>query len=265
MLGMQISLPVKFYDLPGQAKQLGCDTFQVFIRNNRNCSMRSFTELDVNLFNTNLLQNGIYSYVIHANYANNFCIHPDNSQLKRYVAILEEDLHLLTMLAGTQYYVIHPGSNKNLTPEQGLFNMCNVMKYLAKKFPSVIICPEYMSGAGTQVISTPEQLQYCLDAFKDIPNIRICVDTCHVFASGYEPLDIIKQVEDKLGVVHLNGSTFSKGSKKDRHASFLNSLYPTESLLKVVSSVPSDVPVILETPNATMLDDFRFICKNFKD
>ena len=78
-------------------------------------------------------------------------------------------------------------------------------------------------------------------------------------------MDIIKQVEDKLGVVHLNGSTFSKGSKKDRHASFSNSLYPTESLLKVVSSVPGSVPVILETPNVTMLDDFRFICKNFKD
>jgi deoxyribonuclease-4 len=241
--------------------RLGADTFQIFIRNNRNMKQRQITPYEISCFNHNLLKSDLTSFVVHAAYAMNPCT-SDVYQRERLKKIISADLHLMNEMAGIKYYVLHPGSAKDLSTKEALDNLALVLHDIKQDIGSTHIALEFMSGAGTQMLSTPEQIIYIMSTCYDIPHLCICFDTCHVYAAGYnlwKTYDILKQY---IGVVHLNNSYSTYGSRRDRHEALDKGKIPLDDLLELATDFNKSTyrPIILETPGATIYSDFA-LCK----
>lgn len=99
----------------------------------------------------------------------------------------------------------------------------NVMKLLVYATPECPLLVETPAGQGSEVLTDADHLISFYNSFddKDKARMGICVDTCHVFAVGYSPLEYIKYVNSALpGVIrliHYNDSLNPRGSCVDRH------------------------------------------------
>lgn len=265
-LGIHQPLESPLGSVPLTTKDIGANTFQIFIRNNRNMSRRASIIPEIDLFNYNLLMNDISTYVVHAAYAMNPC--SDNTDMReRMYKTLAEDLKLMNRMAGVKYYVLHPGSSKDLDHYTALENLSKTMHDISYYIGDVHIALEFMAGAGTQELCTPEDIQYIMCKCYDVPNICICFDTCHVFGAGYDILECFDSIKEYCGVLHLNNSKAAKGTHVDRHAPILSGLIAVEDLVSVAQRFTDtfpDKPVILETPGTTLLQDFLFVKSQIK-
>ena len=255
MLGVHLSLPSYAGDIFRGAKSYSMDTFQVFMRNNRNLSMRKWSPYDIDYWNKQCFYSGITAYVVHAPYTMN----PgsaDTDKHARCVSIIKEDLLHLQKLAGRKYYVLHPGSANTCSVSEALLNLKSVLEEVEPYKGTTVIAIEMMAGQGTQLLCDFFQIKWCVD---NIPGIRFCYDTCHVFASGMHPFGVLQAFEDYIDVVHLNGSSAPQGSHVDRHSSLFKG-YLSSDDLRIICEYwvgrHTASPVILETPGETLLEDY---------
>ena len=124
---------------------------------------------------------------------------------------------------GFRGVVVHVGKSVKLGAAEALENMRwaveQVLPHASADCPLLLETP---AGQGTEMLTDLEQFVEFVSSFSD-RRFRICVDTCHVFATGYDPLDYIKYVHevdaDLLRLVHFNDSETACGACVDRHAS----------------------------------------------
>ncbi|HHX77042.1 MAG TPA: deoxyribonuclease IV, partial [Firmicutes bacterium] len=132
-----------------------------------------------------------------------------------------------------------------------------------KNFKRTKLLLESMVGGGTE-LGTLEDLKITLDYFNRHENLGICLDTCHLFASGWDLRkkgEVDKLVDllddyfglDKIKIVHLNDSLFPFKSYKDRHAPIGEGYLGDEGIRNVIKNkFLGNLPLILETP----VDDY---------
>lgn len=263
MIGIHQSLTT-LPNLVSDALALGADTFQFFIRNNRSSRRRSYGMLDLNAFSSALIPSGISTYVLHASY----CMNPataDNDLHTKTKIIIEDDLYLLSYMAGVKKYVLHPGSSTDSDTYDALNYMCELLEEVKCKLDTTEICLEMMAGAGTQLLSDFKQVEYVANK---LPWVKFTLDTCHVFAAGF-PID--KQLQlflsyigvDQLGVIHLNNSKGAFSSRVDRHAPIMgDGNIPRQQLLDfalLATRINPNIPIILETPDTWLTMDFEMV------
>lgn len=267
MIGIHQSFESNIASIPITALSLDATTFQIFIRNNRNMKRRAISKYEIDAFNVNLLQSGISTFVVHASYAMNPCT-DSVEQRDRLIKVIRDDLIVMNQMAGIKYYVLHPGSSKDCDILTALNNLRNVLHLVEDVIGTVHIALEFMAGAGTQVLCTPEQIEYIMAMCYAIPNLCICFDTCHVFAAGYNVPKAYTRLRKYIGVLHLNNSKETFGSHKDRHAPLQSGLIPTwdlEEVCRDFTTMFPERPVILETPGATLFDDLKYALCNFQE
>lgn len=153
---------------------------------------------------------------VHAPYIINLC-NMDSWPVER----LRHELSACQQLGG-KGVVVHVGKHKNLTYEQGL-NMMEQRLRLALNAASGE-CPlllETPAGEGTELCATLSSMMRFFGRFDGDPRLKLCVDTCHVFAAGYEPAyymrNWLKKYPQSIGLVHFNDSKERRGSHLDRH------------------------------------------------
>ena len=157
--------------------------------------------------------------------------------------------------------VFHPGSHTGIGVAAGIENIANGLNQAITGEESMTILLETMSGKGTEVGRTFEELKEIRDRVEHPEKIGVCLDTCHVFAAGYDivnDLDGVLEIFDKvlglklLRAIHLNDSMMPFGSHKDRHATIGDGEIGMEALLRVLKHPAlKELPFYLETP----LDD----------
>lgn len=258
MLGIHQSLPVVASDLFRQATELGADTFQVFLRNNRNMRMRTWTPYSIEHFNRECFTSNIWSFVVHAPYAVNPGTAKEEARTK-YVKMIIEDLQLLQKLAGKKYYVLHPGSANTCSYEQALCNLKSVLEAVKPFQGTTTVVVEFMAGQGTQLLRDMPQIKWCID---NIPDVRFCCDTCHVFAAGMNPLGTLMAFKDYIDVLHINNSETIYNSRVDRHANLREGKIPINLLEECYEFWTEEFPMkpaILETPSLSLVDDFYYL------
>lgn len=265
MLGMHLPMLQPLSSTVAMAENYDSDCFQMFTRSTRGLGRRYISQNELDDFNRALILSKVKAVVVHAS----FCMNPatsDEGKRKSYLGVIEQDLQLCYQFAVNKvYYVIHPGSATDCSREGALYHFRNLIHYVAKKYEHVVICPEYMSGAGNQLLCTVDECKYILD--DNISNLKLCLDTCHMFASPDDINYAFESLIDHAGVIHMNNSQHAKHSRKDRHASLQGGGVMDDNYLKTVysrySNAFKDLPIILETPTDTMVDDY-FVLKNFK-
>ena len=155
--------------------------------------------------------------------------------------------------------VVHVGKYTTQTKEEGLENMRKAIKYIINeikelKLNSKLIL-ETPAGQGTELLT---DLKDFIDFYNSFSNLekdyfKICIDTAHVWSSGYNPLEAYNQIaktnKNDILVVHYNNSKRLKGSKVDVHDEIFKGKIDQHELNNVYNKTNNNIIVILEKPS----------------
>jgi deoxyribonuclease-4 len=250
---------------PLRGKQVGCDTIQVFTKSNRQWRAKRLTDQEVEAFKANLAATGIGPVVAHDCYLVNLAA-SRRAVWKKSVAAFRVELERADRL-GIPFLVTHPGSHAGAGEAEGICRVAEAVNELHAGLPSarVRILLETTAGQGSSLGHRFEQLAAILARVERAARVGICLDTCHVFAAGYNIRTpdgyrkTLKELEACLGLerlqaIHLNDSKGGLGCRVDRHEHIGEGrlgLAPFRRLLN--DRRLRRVPMILETPKD---DDF---------
>ncbi|HKU48825.1 MAG TPA: deoxyribonuclease IV [Nitrososphaera sp.] len=267
-LGFHVSIAGGISNSVGNAQKLGCTAFQIFSRNPRGWTAKPLDPAEVDRFKESLAASRIKpdSVVVHMPYLPNLS-GPQGELYSKSVQTLAEELQRCSAL-GIQYLVIHLGSHRGTGLAQGISQLINAID---KAFESAekntgnrkkaTVLLENNAGQTNGVGATFEDLATILHK-TDRPEseIGICLDTCHLFASGYD-ISTVEGVEvtlekfdkvvgvRKLKVIHLNDSKGELNSNLDRHQHIgLGSIGPAGLSGFVNNRSTKDLTFIMETP-----------------
>ncbi len=269
LLGVHQSFEAPMYQIAVYSKFLGSNTFQIYVRNNRNMRRRAISASEINDFNSMLLNSGNTNFVIHAPYAMNPCA-SDSETRERIVKTIKEDLYFISQLAGNHSYVLHPGSSMGEIVYPSAFdNMFSILHEIQPDMKGCSIALETMSGAGTQMLSTMDQLMYSNMRIDDegLKDVGFCFDTCHVFAAGLNLDSVYNMLKDKIKVFHVNGSKGAYGSHLDRHTSITSgelSYNFLEGFIERAARDNPEIPFILEVPQSCITENFMLLKERFE-
>ena len=251
---------------PLRGRQVGCDTIQVFTKSNRQWRAKRLSDREVQAFRANLKATGIGPVVAHTCYLVNLAA-ARPSLWKKSVAAFREEMDRAGRL-GIPYLVTHPGSHAGAGEAEGIRRVGEALNVLHAALPrhgGVQILLETTAGQGSSLGYRFEQLAAILDRVERADRVGICLDTCHVFAAGYDIRTTdgyrktMRELDACLGLhrlkaIHLNDSLQGLGSRVDRHAHIGDGRMGLEPFRCLVNDPAlRGIPMILETPKD---DDF---------
>lgn len=256
-LGCHLSAAKGYFPMGQVALSIGANTFQFFTRNPRGGGMKAIDPDDANALNRLCRENDFGTLLAHAPYTFN----PSSSDPKvRDFAFrcLGEDLERMEYFPN-QLYNLHPGSHVGQGVETGIAQAAALLNAILSAGQSTTVLLETMSGHGSEIGGTFEQIAELIGRIARQDQIGVCLDTCHVFAAGYDvknDLDGVVGEFDRivglrqLKALHLNDSLFDLGSKKDRHARVGEGYIGLDAMRRIVyHEAFCGLPMILETPN----------------
>lgn len=239
--------------------KIGANTMQFFSRNPRGSSFKIYSDEEIEAFQKIRKENQFGPLLAHAPYTLNLA----SAQEKVYdfaCMVIKEDVARMDAL-GIEYMVFHPGSHTGIGAEAGIQNIINGLNQALTGNENITVLLETMSGKGTEIGVTFEELKAIRDGVKYPERIGVCLDTCHVFSAGYDIVNdldgALEEFDEILGLdllkaIHMNDSMMPFGEHKDRHATIGDGEIGKDALLRVIKHPKlQGIPIYLETP----LDD----------
>ena len=264
LIGSHVSISGGLSGAAKEACSYGANTFMVYTGAPQNSVRKPLDKLKIDEGHRFMLENGIKNFVVHAPYIINLASYKDDT-FNAAVEILENEIQR-TIAFGAELLILHPGSFTDKDAEYGINRIAEGLNKVLKEDMDITICLETMSGKGSEVGRSFEELKAITDKVRLNDKLGVCFDTCHVHDSGY---DIVNDLEgvladfdriigiDRLKVFHLNGSLNPRGARKDRHANIgakddnpKGKDYIGFECIKKIAHHPAskDKPLILETP-----------------
>jgi len=245
------------------AAEYGFNAVGLFLRNQVQWRCRPLDEALVARFKRTRRQAGIAAVVAHGSYLVNLA--GLARVRRRSIAAMIEDLDRCGRL-GIEYLVIHPGSRPDAAKgiDQIVRALDAIFAACPRRRPKILL--ETTAGSGNTLGRSFEQLAAILDRVARPRRVAVCLDTCHIFAAGYDirtPAACRKTLDqfdsivglDRLRAVHLNDSRKGIASRVDRHAHIGHGLIGLRGFAALVSDPRlSGVPMILETPKGMDAD-----------
>src|SRR3954469_2639762 len=213
---------------------------------------------DVDEFNRLMADGPVKSVVIHAVYLINCASNEDEIRSKS-IASLTHAL-LLGDAINADGVVVHPGTLKGKALEEGLALAGDAFREALAESERCPLLLENTAGAKGTLGRTFAELADLLERGGGGPRLGICLDSCHLFASGYEvrTVEAIEQLLDecvrsvglgRLRCLHVNDSLVEFGANRDRHARLTEGELGAKGLAAFLSEPRfEDLPVCLETP-----------------
>jgi deoxyribonuclease-4 len=242
-----------------EALNYKANCFMVYLGAPQNSYRKSVSEMRVDEYLSKLAEAKINAedVIVHAPYIVNLA---QKSEEKRQFAVdfISKEVKMVHEI-GAKYLVIHPGSYLELGLEAGIEQIIQSLKEILDntKDLDVVLALETMAGKGSECCYQFEHLRQIMDAIQS-ERIKVCLDTCHTFDSGYDWVnnyeEIIRQLDKIIGlenvkVIHLNDSKNDLGSRKDRHANIGFGNIGFTTLARVCHDERfKDIVKILETP-----------------
>ncbi len=273
-LGFHCSVGKGLKNTIEEAVALKCETIQIFSRSPRAWYRREFDEKELAEFKKSLKEKDIYPLVVHMLYLPNLAS-SDKKLYKKSVDVLIDELKRCKILSA-QYLVIHPGRYSTGDFETGIKNIIAAINFAFSKVPSgkneTMLLLENLAGGKTDIGWRFEELRRIIDNVKEKNRLGVCLDTCHLFAAGYEISEkgfdkTVNEFDRVVGLkylklLHLNDSKNILGSKIDRHTHIGDGDIELEGFRAVVRHPAiKNLPGILETPRNNLTDDIENIKK----
>lgn len=194
--------------------------------------------------------------VIHAPYLINLANTKKESTFQSGIELLSIEIARATAF-GAKYMVLHPGAHVGAGVEAGIESIVKGLDIVNKDNDDLIITLETMSGKGTEVGRSFEEIAAIISKVERPEMLGVCLDTCHIHDAGYDVSDfdaVLAEFDeviglDRLNVIHLNDSKNIRGAGKDRHANIGEGEIGLDNLKYVVYHPKlKNVVKILETP-----------------
>jgi deoxyribonuclease IV len=230
-IGMHTSIAGGHLNALESAHKLGCNALQIFSANPRMWAggpgAGRIAEVDAAAFRGRREQLGLGPLVIHANYLINLAAPQPMLRTRSIQAFRDELVRGLAL--GADFVVVHPGCHGDSRAAQGVAAAIDSIKQACKRFPDsgMRILIENTAGMGTAIGSRLEEVGEMVSGLAAL-NVGACLDTAHLFASGYDirgesglesTLDLIDRVIglECVPVFHTNDSKIALGGRVDRH------------------------------------------------
>jgi deoxyribonuclease-4 len=252
-----------------RAQSVGCQTVQLFVKSNRRWAVKPLATEDVAQFKSQAAETGIHPAVGHASYLLNLGS-PDPALWAKSRDMLTTELERCERL-DIPWLVLHPGAHTGAGEEQGLARVAQALGEVHRAtmgFKAQILL-ETTSGQGTSLGCRFEQLGWLIEHTEQGERLGVCLDTCHVFAAGYElrtpegyaqTFDHLEKAIglDRLRALHLNDSKGELGSGLDRHEHVGKGHIGLVGFRNILNDPRlADLPGLLETPKDEDLQQDR--------
>jgi deoxyribonuclease-4 len=252
-----------------RAAEIGMESCQIFTKSERQWVAKPLDPGVIERFHLNRKETGIDNLVAHDSYLINLASPDDSLWEKSRLAFLDE-LNLCDLL-GVPGLVTHPGSHVGSGIEAGIKRVGEAINRIHDEWPDgkALTLLETTAGQGNTLGRTFEEIQAIIELVKDKDRVGVCLDTCHIFAAGYDirdaetynatmaHFDLVIGI-DRLKALHLNDSKFGLGERKDRHAHIGEGELGLETFRLVVNDPRlAGLPGILETEKGVDGEDDR--------
>jgi deoxyribonuclease IV len=260
LLGAHVSTSGGVGNAPANGLRIGCEAIQVFTKNQRQWKAKPLSEVEIESYLCELERTGIQLTVSHDSYLINLAS-PQDQILEQSRAAFEDEIERCEQLR-IPFLVLHPGSHVGCGEKAGLRRIADSINEALCKKPAykTRLLVETTAGQGTNLGYRFEQLAEILEFVKQKKRVGICVDSCHIFAAGYEIRtagayrSTMKQLDEIVGLrkvraFHLNDSKTPLGSRVDRHEHIGSGQLGVETFRMIVNDERfQKIPMILETP-----------------
>lgn len=259
LLGCHVSIAGGFDRAVERGTELECTAIQIFTRNQLRWHSRPIEREDIDRFKCVRSENiSLREICAHGSYLPNLAS-PDTEVKKRSIRSLTEEFKRCGIL-GIRWLIVHPGNHMGHGERAGIRRIVSSLReVLEEDSEAVTILVETTAGQGTGVGYRFEHLRDIIGGAGE-DRVGACLDTCHIFASGYD-LRGEEEYEktlccwertiglSKLGAIHLNDSKGSLGSRIDRHQHIGKGMIGTDAFKRfMLDERFTGVPKIIETP-----------------
>ena len=260
LLGSHLSVAGGAENALVEAARLGCDCLQIFVKNQRQWRARPLTDEQAERFHATRRETRVGPVVAHASYLLNLAS-PDGTMRRKSVRALIDELQRCETLK-LDGLIFHPGAHLDGTLEQGIRRIARGLDQVQRAcggFNTRVLL-ETTAGQGTSVGYRFEQLAGIFDETAEPERLGVCLDTCHLFAAGYDfrkpdgYAEMIDRLDGAFGVarvecIHVNDSKREAGSRVDRHEHIGKGKIGKAGFVHFVNDPRwQGVPMILETP-----------------
>ncbi len=269
-LGAHMSAAGGVYKAFSRGHDAGCDSMLVFTKSNRQWKAKPLSDEDVAAYKTAVVDHpDLFPVAVHASYLINIAS-PVAETWEKSANALRIEVDRAGLL-GIPLLTFHPGSHMKSGEEAGLDKIAEGLKRVlaetAETAPNTTICLETMAGQGTNLGYKFEHLAHIIEKVDGGDRLGVCVDTCHVFAAGYDIrtaaayAETMAEFDRVVGLQHIkcfhfNDSKFDLGQKKDRHEHIGRGFIGSEGFASFINDPRwADHAAHLETPKTEKDDD----------
>lgn len=260
LLGAHMSVAGGKHLAVGRALEVDSTVLQIFVKNASRWNERALKQQEIQAFAERRQDSGLSSIVAHDSYLVNLAS-PSEPLWRKSIDALLDEMERAEIL-GLDYLVAHPGAHVDSGEASGIKRIGRALDIILGQTRDyrVRIALETTAGQGSTLGYRFEQLRDMLAACKWGEKIDVCLDTCHVFAAGYDIRDeegcsrTFGEFDrtiglDRLRLFHFNDSVKGLGTRVDRHAHIGQGEIGVEAFRWILNQETfTDVPKILETP-----------------
>jgi deoxyribonuclease-4 len=250
-------------------KQVECQAIQIFTKSSRQWAAKPYTKDEIELFNFNRKETGITTVIAHDSYLLNLGS-PDGALRKRSLAAFIDEIERCEVL-GVSHLIAHPGAHMGAGEAEGIKTIARSLNEAHKACPGydTRIALEITAGQGSCLGYRFEHIGRIFDATHENDRLRVCFDTEHAFAAGYDIRTregyerTFSEFDDAIGVdrlaaFHLNDSKRELNSRVDRHEHIGKGQIGVEAFGLLLNDPRfHGLPMCLETPKGKDLKEDR--------
>lgn len=259
-VGAHVSTSGGVFNAPLNAASIKAKAFALFTKNQRRWNAKPLTESEIKKFKENLKKVGInVNHVLpHDSYLINLG-HPEKEKRRKSIEAFIDEVKRCYQL-GLKYLNFHPGSHlRQMSEEDCLKVIAESLNEIIERTEKIILVIENTAGQGSNVGYRFEHIAKLIELVEDKTRIGVCLDTCHLFAAGYDIrtenayLKTMEEFDSIVGFkylkgMHLNDAKSTLGSRVDRHHSIGKGNIGLEAFRLIMNDPRlDDIPLILET------------------
>jgi deoxyribonuclease IV len=266
LLGAHESVAGGLYKAFDRIDRVGGESLQIFTRNQRQWNPAPLGDEERQNYIAARDARPDMVVASHASYLINLAT-AKSELLEKSIAALRMEFERCHLL-GVPYVVMHPGSHGGDGVDSGLERFVAGMdKAFEAGFDDVMLLVETTAGQGTGLGASFDELEYIRKNSQFRERVGFCVDTCHIFAAGYDLRTLetyeqtMRELEEKLGgenvkFFHLNDSKKGLGSRVDRHEHIGQGMIGLDGFRNLLNDGRfANLPMTLETPKGDKLEE----------
>ena len=252
-----------------EGKKVNCDAIQIFTKSSRQWASKPYSKEEIEQFHINRKETGIGTVVAHDSYLLNMGS-PDVALRTRSVAAFIDELERCEIL-GVTNLIAHPGAHVGAGELDGIKTIARSLDEVHKACPGYTakVTLEITAGQGSNLGYRFEQIGNMIDATRESDRLRVCFDTEHAFAAGYDIRTrdgyerTFGEFDEAIGIeilaaFHLNDSKKEFNSRVDRHEHIGKGFIGIEAFRMLVNDRRFwGLPMCLETPKGPDLKEDR--------